>query len=333
MNLLRNKQQGKIGLCFVKPGQTEPCSTVDEYAGGMTIRLPGVSCDEVKTNKVPGLDIVEGKVNSKPVSVLRDTGCSTVFVNQKFVDSDKFTGTVLALVLDTPFAELIIGNYVNTYIPTSVKDTVVVSDDSVDFSVLDPVLDPSSEPCQAVQTRSQKTELSDEKIRIEKNTEKIFGDIAQYCRSCPECQRGVHKGRVSKASLISIPRMEEPFHKTDKPVYKKPYPLPYARRNKVKVEVEKMLKSGIIEPSTSPYAAPVVLVKKKVPTDASQFGLGAVLEQEFEDGRHPVIFISKKLSGAECNYAVIEKECYAIVWAVKTLRVYLEGGGHRGRNS
>jgi hypothetical protein len=59
--------------------------------------------------------------------------------------------------------------------------------------------------------------------------------------------------------------------------------------------------------------------------DASQIGMGAVLQQEFEDGRHPVMFISKKFSGAECNYAVIEKECFAIVWAVKMLRVYLEG--------
>jgi hypothetical protein len=60
-------------------------------------------------------------------------------------------------------------------------------------------------------------------------------------------------------------------------------------------------------------------------TDASQIGMGAVLQQEFEDGRHPVMFISKKFSGAECNYAVIEKECCAIVWAVKMLWVYLEG--------
>ena len=50
-----------------------------------------------------------------------------------------------------------------------------------------------------------------------------------------------------------------------------------------------------------------------------------MLQQEFEDGRHPLMFISKRFSGAECNYAVIEKECCAIVWAVKMLRVYLEG--------
>jgi hypothetical protein len=39
----------------------------------------------------------------------------------------------------------------------------------------------------------------------------------------------------------------------------------------------------------------------------------------------PILFISKKLSGAECNYAVVEKECFAIVWVVKTLRNFLEG--------
>ena len=59
--------------------------------------------------------------------------------------------------------------------------------------------------------------------------------------------------------------------------------------------------------------------------DPSGTGLGAVLEQEFEDRRHPIMFISKKLSGAECSYAVIEKECFAIIWAVKMLRFFLEG--------
>lgn len=59
-------------------------------------------------------------------------------------------------------------------------------------------------------------------------------------------------------------------------------------------------------------------------TDASAHGAGAVLEQEFEDGKHPICFLSKKFSPAERNYAVVEKECLAIVWAVQSLRVYLE---------
>jgi hypothetical protein len=37
---------------------------------------------------VHGLDIVEGKINNDDVSVLRDTGCSTVFVHSKFTNTD-----------------------------------------------------------------------------------------------------------------------------------------------------------------------------------------------------------------------------------------------------
>jgi hypothetical protein len=51
--------------------------------------------------------------------------------------------------------------------------------------------------------------------------------------------------------------------RTNDPMYKRPYPLPYAMRNQVKEEVDKMLKAGIVESSDSPYAAPVVLVRKK----------------------------------------------------------------------
>jgi hypothetical protein len=49
---------------------------------------------------------------------------------------------------------------------------------------------------------------------------------------------------------------------TDEPTRQKPYPLPYATRQKVKEEVEKMLEAGIIERTDSPYTSPVVLVSK-----------------------------------------------------------------------
>lgn len=48
-------------------------------------------------------------------------------------------------------------------------------------------------------------------------------------------------------------------------------------------------------------------------TDASDCGVGAVLKQNFEDGRHPNLYLSKKLSDTEKRYAVIEKECFAII--------------------
>ena len=39
----------------------------------------------------------------------------------------------------------------------------------------------------------------------------IFKDVSEYCRSCPQCQRSVAKGKARKAHLISIPPISEPF--------------------------------------------------------------------------------------------------------------------------
>lgn len=46
------------------------------------------------------------------------------------------------------------------------------------------------------------------------------------------------------------------------PVRQKPYPAPHALRDKIKKEVQTMIEIGIVEPSDSPYASPLVIVKK-----------------------------------------------------------------------
>ena len=46
------------------------------------------------------------------------------------------------------------------------------------------------------------------------------------------------------------------------PVYSKPYPLPHSMQEVVEDELDSMLKLGVIEPSSSPYASPIVLVRK-----------------------------------------------------------------------
>ncbi len=60
-------------------------------------------------------------------------------------------------------------------------------------------------------------------------------------------------------------------------------------------------------------------------TDASDTGLGAVLSQVQEGEEHPVLYISRKLTPAERNYATVEKEALAVKWAVLELRYYLLG--------
>jgi len=58
-------------------------------------------------------------------------------------------------------------------------------------------------------------------------------------------------------------------------------------------------------------------------TDASDVGVGAVLLQEHHGQLFPTSYASKKLLDREKNYSISEKECLAIVWAVKKFQNYL----------
>ena len=53
--------------------------------------------------------------------------------------------------------------------------------------------------------------------------------------------------------------------------------------------------------------------------------VGAALLQEHPDGVFPVKYASKKLLPRECRYSVIERECLAIVIAMKKFEKYLYG--------
>ena len=60
-------------------------------------------------------------------------------------------------------------------------------------------------------------------------------------------------------------------------------------------------------------------------TDTSDTGLGAMLLQKYDDVYFLVAFASKRLSKAQMAYAVVERECLAIVWSLEHLSVYLYG--------
>jgi hypothetical protein len=62
-----------------------------------------------------------------------------------------------------------------------------------------------------------------------------------------------------------------------------------------------------------------------VKTDASDYAIGACLMQISKDGKlYPIAFYSKKMSSAEINYDIHDKELLAVITAFQEWRVYLE---------
>ena len=70
---------------------------------------------------------------------------------------------------------------------------------------------------------------------------------------------------------------------------------------------------------------PSTTVATKISTDASSYGLGAVLLQEEQGSWKPVAFASKALTETEQLYAQIQKEALAIVWACNKFTTFIIG--------
>ncbi|CAM4628940.1 unnamed protein product [Lepidochelys kempii] len=193
----------------------------------------------------------------------------------------------------------------------------------------------------------------------------VFTTVRQYCRSCDPCQRVGKARDKGKAALRPLPIIEEPFQKVAMDIVGPLSKTTRSGKKYILVVVDFATRYPEAVPHFSAIATPITeLCKKGKPdkvvwteqcqeafralkealvsgpvlanpdfdkpfvvfTDASDTGLGAVLMQEDEKGeRHPIVYLSKKLLPREQHYAAIEKECLAMVWALKKLEPYLFG--------
>ena len=124
----------------------------------------------------------------------------------------------------------------------------------------------------------------------------------------------VYRRFVEKFAHIAAPLTE---------LTKKEYDSELPPLNEKQLQAFETLKGKLI-------SAPILKLPKAnlpfmIDTDASDYQIGCTLLQQHEDGiRYPCGYWSRSLSSAERNYSAQERECLAIVWAISTLRPYLE---------
>ena len=88
-----------------------------------------------------------------------------------------------------------------------------------------------------------------------------------------------------------------------KPVFVKPRPVPHAMTGVVEQEIDEMLRLGVIEPASSPYNSPIVLVKKKD-------GKSVRFCSDLRELNKTVIFDAEPITDVEHLFASLSKAKY-----------------------
>ena len=89
---------------------------------------------------------------------------------------------------------------------------------------------------------------------------------------------------------------------TEEPIHSRPYSLPHSMQKEVEKELDDMLKWGIIEPSTSSYSSPIVVVRK--PDGLSRFCV------DFRKLNKVTVFDPEPMPQPEQIFAKLEKDQY-----------------------
>ncbi|CAJ0940958.1 unnamed protein product [Ranitomeya imitator] len=108
------------------------------------------------------------------------------------------------------------------------------------------------------------------------------------------------------------------------------YPMP--RIDELLEQLAKASYLTIMDLSRGYWQIPLTREAQERSAFITPFGLFEFLVNQ-QGEEHPILYLSRKLLPREVAYAIIEKECFAIVWALQKLQPYLCGSNFTFRDS
>ncbi|GBL98739.1 Transposon Ty3-I Gag-Pol polyprotein [Araneus ventricosus] len=137
-------------------------------------------------------------------------------------------------------------------------------------------------------------------------TPKSISQVRSFLGICSYYRRFVHKFADIDRPLHELLKQDVKFE------WKDDHQLAFAR---LKSLLTKDPVLGIFIPGDKPL----------IHTDASGYGIGAVLVQIQCRLEKPIAYASRSLTLSEKNYSTTEKECLAVIWAISKFRPYIFG--------
>ncbi|XP_043249938.1 uncharacterized protein K02A2.6-like [Colletes gigas] len=190
------------------------------------------------------------------------------------------------------------------------------------------------------------TRLAEYNIRMNMEKSEFLVDGIHYCGHYID-RNGIHKERKKMEAIEQMPRPRNiselraflglvnyygrfirnlstiltPLHTLLEKVGGKPVPFKWTRSCEAAFAAAK--RAFTSNEVLAHYDPKLPLI---VACDASKYGVGAVLSQKYPDGSERAIqYASQSLSRTQRNYAQIDKEAYAIIYALKKFYQFLYG--------
>nr|XP_039270990.1 uncharacterized protein K02A2.6-like [Styela clava] len=179
-------------------------------------------------------------------------------------------------------------------------------------------------------------------LKVNKSKTEFFKNSVEFCGYKVDCN-GLHKTDAKIKAIRDAPRPENVsqvrsfigmvnyYQRFIPNLSSVLYPLNCLLRANCRWKWTKYCEKAFLEAKKLMTSSTVLThydpsLTLKLASDASQYGLGAVMSHVMKDGsERPIAFASKSLTETQRKYSQIEKEALAIIWGVKKFYCYVCG--------